>query len=55
MCYCWGQDSSIWGEFVRGVGCLDWTCGYCSGQVGKEKYDYMIDKIFEGVEQGQMV
>ena len=37
-------------KFVRGVGCLDWTCGYCCEQVSKERYDYMIDKIFEGVE-----
>lgn len=33
-----------------GVDCLDWTCGYVSGYVSKEKYEHMIDKIFEGVE-----
>lgn len=38
------------GKFVRGVNCSDWTCGYCSGHVSKERYNYVIDKIFEGVD-----
>lgn len=38
------------GRFVRGVDCLDWTCGYCCGQVSKERYEYVIGRIFEGVE-----
>lgn len=34
------------GRFVRGVNCSDWT----GGQVSKERYDYVMDRIFEGVE-----